>query len=113
LAAGLVVVPMIVAYLSLTGSTSDLWLVAAAGFSGILAALILASYVPSRGSGRLIEVGCSPCAVVAALAILGSFLVRNDTPFDSGRAWVAVALLVFGLVQRLADNQACSLPSRP
>jgi hypothetical protein len=78
----------------------------------VIAALVLASYVPQPGSGRRLEVGCSPCAVMGGATIVGSLVLRSTTPVDPGIAGVAVMMLLFGLVQRLNDNASCAVPVR-
>lgn len=110
-AAGVLAAPLSLAYGSLPGQlTSAGWAVADV-VSGLLAAVVLASYVPAPGSGRVLEVGCSPCAVMAAATVFGSLLLRSTSPLDAGIAVVATALLGFGLLQRLTDVATCRLPA--
>jgi hypothetical protein len=71
-----------------------------------LAAMIIASYVPVPGSGRRIEVGCTPCAAVAGLSVLGSLVMRQTDPWNLGIGLVAVLLLGYGLVRRILDTGA-------
>ena len=111
IAAGVLAVPLALGYASLPGQlTSAGWAVADV-LSGLLAAVVLASYVPGPGSGRVLEFGCSPCAVMAAAAVFGSLLLRSTSPLDAGIAVVATGLLGFGLLQRLTDVRTCSFPA--
>lgn len=85
------------------------WSIPAAVLFGGLASVVLASYVPLPGSRRILDVGCTPCSVVAGVTVLGSFLFRDTAPLDPGLNLVAGLLLVFGLVQRLTGG-ACKVP---
>jgi hypothetical protein len=94
-------------YLADRGSTtigSSLVAVASAAVAG----LVIASYLPAGGTRRL-DVGCSPCATMAAATVMGSFVLRSTAPGDLGIAVVALGLLVFGLFRRLTDLQTCRI----
>lgn len=78
---------------------------------GLVSSLILASYVPAPGSGRRIEVGCSPCAVMAAVAVLAAILLRSADPTSGLRAALCGVVLLAGLRQRLADASSCAAPA--
>ena len=106
-AMGLLAVPLIAMYTQVDGRSGSVWSLSAGVASGVMAALILASYVPRPGSGRLLGVGGSPCSVAAAGAVIGSMVFWSSQPHDAGMIVLAVALLVFGLRQRLTDVQAC------
>ena len=108
--AGLLAVPLIALYTQADGGGGSVWSFWAGVSSGFMAALILASYVPRPGSGRLLEVGCSPCAVAAAGAVIGSMIFWSGQRQDAGMIVPAVALLMFGLLQRLSDVQMCRSP---
>jgi hypothetical protein len=84
-----------------------LWTWPVAVGSGLLGSVIVASYLPAPGSGRLIEVGCSPCAVFAAAAVVISVVLRSGAPASGPRAALCVVLLAAGLRQRLADSTQC------
>jgi hypothetical protein len=112
LAAGLLGAPLGVGYWSIsTPLTSAGWVLVTA-VSAAAAALILASYVPPPGSGRIIDMGCSPCAAVAAGAVLMSFAVRSGAGHDPGLATLSLLTLGFGLTQRLSDR-SCALSTTP
>lgn len=106
-AAGGLAVPLIAMYVQVVGRGGSAWALSSAVASGSMAALILASYVPQSGSARLVEVSCSPCAAVGAGAVIGSMIFWSTQPQDVGIILLALALLVFGLVQRLTGVQAC------
>lgn len=103
--------PLLVLYVAVGPAPSVLWALPVDVVSAALAGLIVASYVPEPRSGRLLEVGCSPCAVVAAAAIVGSLVMRDTSPGDAGIALLAVVMLGFGLAQRLAGGGTCTLPA--
>lgn len=108
--AGVLTLPLAGVYASV-GPTWALWWVAPAAIvCAVVAAVVLASYVPQPGSGRRLEVGCSPCAVMGGATIVGSLLMRSTAPSDPGIAVVAVMMLGFGLVQRLKDGASCAVP---
>jgi hypothetical protein len=77
-----------------------------------LAPLILASYLPMPGSGRLIDVGCSPCAALAGGAALFAVLVLVGAPDDPIMAVIAALALVAAVRQRLVDATACAAARR-
>jgi peptidoglycan/LPS O-acetylase OafA/YrhL len=65
----------------------------------------LASYVPA--SGRRVELGCSPCAMVSVLTVLGAVLVVRGSGGDPAGPVLALAVALFGLGQRLAQPPVC------
>jgi hypothetical protein len=75
--------------------------------TGGLAALVLASYLAGPGSGKLIEVGCSPCAAASALAVGGALLAHASAPGSPLMAVVATGLTLAAVRQRLTDAAAC------
>lgn len=87
-------------------SHAEWWLWPALIVAGGLAALVVASYTPRPGGGRRLDVGCSPCAVVAALTLPLGALALASAPADPTMTAVAVVLLLAGAAQRLADNPA-------
>jgi hypothetical protein len=109
-AAVAVTVPLAGRYLTQGPPAGIWWSVPAALACGTLAALILASYLPLPGSGRWIDLGCSPCATVAAMTVLGSFILRDGAPSEVGMSLLAALMLVFGLVQRLSGGGVCAVP---
>lgn len=86
------------------------WWWAATLATSTLAGAVLASYVPVPGSGRRVDVGCTPCAMLAgglaAFALLGSL-----GKVDAGSSLIAFVLVVAGLYQRTKDAETCRAPS--
>jgi hypothetical protein len=76
-------------------------------FLAVPGALILASYVPLPGTGRRVDLGCTPCAVVAAGSILMALMFRTGAPADPGFTMMSAALMSMGLFQRLSDPARC------
>lgn len=68
----------------------------------------LAGYVPA--SGRRPELGCSPCAVLSALTVLGAVLVVRGSAGDPAGPVLALAVALFGLGQRLSQPPVCPSP---
>jgi len=87
-------------------ATSPGWtvLVALVAFAS---AATLASYLPHRGSGPRLDLGCTPCGAVAALSALASMLVLSSEPYDVPTAFLAVGISAFGLMQRLKIPTTC------
>lgn len=69
---------------------------------------VLASYLPA--TGRKLEIGCSPCATMAALSVVGELMAMHTY----GSLWIgpalAIAVSLFGLTQRLGDSTTCAVP---
>lgn len=114
LAVAALLVPVVLA-LFLSAAGTDLrdagagWVVLALAAS-TTAALVLASYLPS--SGLRLELGCTPCGILAGMTVLGATMaMRNYGTGIEGPA-VAVALTLFGLTQRLGQPAACPTPTR-
>jgi len=73
-------------------------------------AATLATYLPRPGAGRKLEIGCTPCAAVAALSVLGAGAVLSTAPYDVSTAVMALAVVGFGLTQRLTNPSTCVAP---
>jgi len=69
----------------------------------------LASYVPRPGAGRRLDVGCTPCASVAALSVVVAAGVLSSDPQDVPTAILALGVAAFGLRQRLTDPSTCAV----
>jgi hypothetical protein len=110
LVAGALAGPLTALYASAGPSWRVWWVLPAAVVSAVLAALLLASYLPAPRSGRLLDAGCSPCAVVSGTTILGSLAMRSTAPLEPGIALVAVLLVATGLAQRLGAAVSCPVP---
>lgn len=74
--------------------------------AGVLGAGVLATYVPA--AGRAPDLGCTPCAAMSALTVVGAtLLLRSYGPAVTGPL-LATAVLLFGLVQRTSQPAACA-----
>lgn len=104
--------PALAGLLAFTGRGHAWWGWPSVLLTTALAALILASYLPAPSSGQLVDVGCSPCAAVAAVAVLFAVLVRAGAPDNPTTAIIATLLLLAAVRQRLADAAACVAPRR-
>ena len=67
--------------------------------------LTLASYLPSRGWRP--DLGCSPCAAVSGLTLVGALVVLDGYGPDLSGPLLALVLTTFGLVQRLRQEPTC------
>lgn len=76
-----------------------------------LAALVLSSYVPPAGWRP--EVGCTPCAALSGLTLVGATIALRSAPLDPANAALAVLMLSFGLYQRLSAPASCEVPAGP
>ena len=70
-------------------------------------ATTLATYLPHPGTGLRIDVGCTPCAAVAAVTVLAAFALLSSAPRDASTAVLALGVSAFGLVQRLRNPSTC------
>jgi hypothetical protein len=76
----------------------------------LAAATTLATYLPQPGAGRRLDLGCTPCAAVAALSVVGAAAVLSAAPHDLSQAVLALAVVGFGLSQRLTSPRTCATP---
>ena len=83
------------------------WIVLVA-LTALVVATTVATYVPLPGTGRRLEVGCLPCAVVAPLSVLVSVGLIGSAARDVPSAVLALGVAVFGLRQRLTDASSCA-----
>lgn len=74
--------------------------------AGIMGAGILATYVPR--SGLRPGLGCSACAAVSGLTVVGAALALGSYGGQLSGPLLAVALTGFGLTQRLRQEAACT-----
>lgn len=86
------------------------WVLPGAVALGLVAAVVLASYVPVAGSWRRPDVGCSPCAAVAAGTLIAAALLL-DSVTGPGGVLTALAVLAFGVLQRLGAPASCPTPT--
>ena len=111
---GLLAVPVVGAALAGVGGglPGPVGWAALVGVASVIGAATLASYVPMRGTGRRLDIGCTPCAVVAALTLVGAAGILGGSPHDAASAALAVGLVAFGLLQRMTDPETCPVPRR-
>jgi hypothetical protein len=85
------------------------WWYAVALVAAVLGAAVLASYVPVVG--RRPDLGCTPCAAMSALTLVGATVALRSYGGDIAGPLVAGALLLFGLTQRLSQATTCATPA--
>ena len=112
--AALVLLPVVATWFVVAGNTSAVtpgiaWY-AVVALASVLGAAVLASYVPAVGRG--LDLGCTPCATLSALTVLGATMALRNYGPDIAGPLVASALLLFGLVQRLSQPATCATPVR-
>ncbi len=73
----------------------------------LASAMTLASYLPSPGTGLKLDLGCTPCAGVAAVSVVASVVLLSSSPGDVPTAFLALGVAAFGLRQRLANPSTC------
>ena len=76
----------------------------------LLGAAVLASYVPVAGRG--LDLGCTPCATMSALTLVGATMALRNYGADLAGPLVAAAILLFGLTQRMSQPATCATPAR-
>ena len=74
----------------------------------VMSATTLATYLPLPGTGRRLDLGCTPCAAAAALSVVIAGAVLVSTPHDVPTAILAAGVAAFGLRQRLANPSSCA-----
>lgn len=74
--------------------------------AAVLGAGVLASYVPV--AGRKPDLGCTPCATMSALTVVGATVVLRNYGTDVAGPLVAGAVLLFGLTQRMSQPATCA-----
>ena len=87
-------------------ATSPGWTALVAGVA-LASATTLATYLPRAGTGLKPDLGCTPCAAIAAVTVLASFGLVNSAPHDVSTAVLALGVSAFGLVQRLKNPSTC------
>jgi hypothetical protein len=58
-------------------------------------------------AGRGLDLGCSPCATLSALTVVGASLAMSRYGADIAGPLVASAVLLFGLTQRVSQPATC------
>jgi hypothetical protein len=74
--------------------------------AAVLGAGVLASYVPVVG--RKPDLGCTPCAMMSALTVVGATMALRNYGTDITGPLVAGAVLLFGLTQRMSQPATCA-----
>jgi len=105
-----VLAPVLFAVLVTTGGgwmpvLAPLWTVLV-GLTSIVGAATLSTYLPLPGQGPRPNVGCTPCAAMSAMTVLGAAWFLGSAPLQPMMAAVALAAVSFGLVQRLTGAGA-------
>lgn len=90
---------------------APVWSVVVAGVA-VVAGLTLATFVAERGAGRLVEVGCGSCAVVAAVAPVLVVWWVATSPVDLWSAVLALGVTGAALGKRLTDPVVCERTGR-
>ncbi len=93
-----------------TGAVLSAGWYALAVVAAALGAAVLASYVPAVGLRP--DLGCTPCATVAALTVVAASVVLRNYGADVAGPVIASAVLLFGLVQRLREPATCATGTR-
>jgi hypothetical protein len=110
MAVGLIAPVLLVLMVATSGgwaaATSLVWTALVAGVA-LACAATLATYLPRAGTGFRPDLGCTPCAAVAAVTVLASFGLLNSAPHDVSTAVLALGVSAFGLVQRLNNPSTC------
>ena len=88
------------------GATMPAGWYALALVAAALGAGVLASYIPVTGVRP--DLGCTPCATVAALTVVAASMVLGSYGADVTGPLIASAILLFGLVQRLREPVSCA-----
>jgi len=106
----LVLFPVVATWLLVAGRASEavpssgLWY-AVVLVAALLGAAVLASYLPV--SGRGLDMGCTPCATLSALTLVGATTAMYKYGADIAGPLVASAVLLFGLTQRMSQPATC------
>jgi hypothetical protein len=107
--------PLVVAWFVVVGRSSSAappavgWY-AGAAVAAVLGAAVLASYVPL--AGRRPDLGCTPCGMLAALTLVVATMALRSYGSELAGPLVAIAVLLFGLVQRMSQPATCVTPVR-
>lgn len=104
-----VVTPALMALFIVGGSepVSPAGWTALAGLVALTAAATVATYLPRPGTGTRLDIGCTPCASVAAITVPLAVVLLTTSPPTVPSALLALAVAIFGLRQRLTDPSTC------
>ena len=87
-------------------ATSPGWTAPVAA-AALACAATLSTYLPGPGAGLRLDLGCTPCAAVAAVTVLAAFGLLSSAPHDVSTEVLALGVSAFGLVQRLKNPSTC------
>lgn len=73
----------------------------------LASATTLATYLPRPGTGLRPDLGCTPCAAIAAVTVLAALGLLSSAPHDVFTAVLALGVSAFGLVARLNNPSTC------
>ncbi len=110
-----VLLPVVATWFVLVGqdaaplTLSPLWYAVLAP-AVLLGAAVLATYVPVAGRG--LDLGCTPCAMLSGLTLVGASIALHTYGADLVGPLVAGAVLLFGLTQRMSRPATCPAPVR-
>lgn len=77
----------------------------------VLASAALATFVPSTGPLRRLELGCGPCAAAGGMLAAAAAWMAVSDPTQMGSASLAFGLGGIALVQRLSTPATCPTPT--
>lgn len=83
------------------------WVGALVAMVALSCAITMATYLRCPGTGLRLDLGCTPCAAVAAVTVLASFGPLSSAPHDASTAVLALGVSAFRLVQRLNNPSTC------
>ncbi len=108
--AAALLLPLVATWFLAAGNTSPVTPGAAwygvVAVASVLGAGVLAGYVPVAGRG--LDLGCTPCATLSALTLLGATMALRNYGPDIAGPLVAAVLLLFGLTQRMSQPATCA-----
>jgi diaminopimelate epimerase len=78
------------------------------GAGAAVAALTLATFVPERGTGRLVDLGCGSCAVAVAMGSVLAVWWLATAPVETWSAGLALGITLAALGKRLTDPVVCA-----
>jgi len=94
-----------------TASEASLLMTVISLAATMLAGAALATFVPSTGPLRRLEIGCGPCAAAGGLLAVASVWIAVSDPTQVGSATLAFGLGGIALVQRLSTPATCPAPA--
>jgi hypothetical protein len=74
--------------------------------SAAIGGLLLASYLPVAGRG--LELGCTPCAVMSGVTVIGGAVAMHTYGGSLLAPLGAAVIMAFGLTQRLGQPTTCA-----